>query len=122
MKIKFPAGDTDPNERDKYGRTPLMQFGISADMNQAWIDAGAKVDAVDNRGYSVLYHQCFPPCIGYVKPDFFALQVLLDAGAPRPSVEIAELWKEEARSMVTAAIENNEAHEFCDWLDQITRK
>lgn len=98
-----------------------MQFGISAEMNQAWIDAGATVDAVDNRGYGVLYHQCLAPCIGYVKPDFSALQVLLDAGAPRPSLETAEHWKEEARSMVTAAIENNQAIEFCEWLDGIAR-
>ncbi len=122
MKMKLPGNDTDPNKRDKYGRTPLMQFGISAEMNQAWIDAGAKVDAVDNRGNGVLYHQCFAPCIGYLKPDFSAIQVLLDAGAPRPTVETAELWKDEARSMVTAAIENNEANAFCDWLDGISRK
>jgi hypothetical protein len=121
VKIKFPGRDTDPNERDRYGRTPLMQFGISAEMNQAWIDAGAKVDAVDNRGYGVLYHQCLPPCMGYVKPDFSALQVLLDAGAPRPSRASAELWKEEVRGLVTAAIENNEAFEFCEWLDGIAR-
>lgn len=98
-----------------------MQFEISAEMNQAWIDAGAKVDAVDSRGCGVLYHQCLAPCMGYVKPDFSALQALLDAGAPRPTVETAQLWKQEVRSMVTVAIENNEANEFCDWFDGVAR-
>ncbi|MEQ1839997.1 MAG: hypothetical protein ABL994_06300 [Verrucomicrobiales bacterium] len=115
------AAGLDPDARDADGRTPLMRYGRDLEENRLLLEAGADIHAVDSRGRNILWYQALPPInvIGYLAPDFAALDYLLEAGVPRPTAAEAARWVEEANSCVTSALENNQAGDFRNWIVEV---
>ena len=113
----------DPNARDRDGRTPLMRYR-SAAANRVLIEGGAFPNEVDSMGQTALDYQsgALDGSFGYCAPDFEALEALLEGGAEPPSKFRAELWLENARRQVSAAIEANEYANFEAWVERHRRK
>ncbi|HEU4537765.1 MAG TPA: hypothetical protein VFS00_26775, partial [Polyangiaceae bacterium] len=115
------AAGLDPNARDRRGRTPLMG-PKDAEANRLLLAAGADLHAVDEKAQTVLCHQANPPdgaTVGYSTPDFAALDVLVAAGATRPTPAEAAQWLKWAESLVSAAIEAGDYAAFRKWLERL---
>lgn len=114
------AAGVDPAARDNHGKTALMLYGRNVYANQSLMDAGTPLHAVCNRGHNAVHYQCSPAGIGYVEPDFKAVEALIAAGLPPPTRAEAAAWKDAAAHCVTAAAEQNACIKFCAWLDNIS--
>ena len=115
------AAGLDANARDARCRTPLMQFQLKAECNRLLLEAGADIHAECSDGGSVLAHQAgaFMGGAGYCGPDYDGLQVLLDAGAPTPSVVEGQSWFEAAHEQVCSGGEAMDARRFERWVTGI---
>lgn len=116
VRVLLAAG-LDPNARDRNGRTPLM-WNHGAEDNRLLLASGADVHLVDSQGEGALAHQAgtLVGAVGYTRPDFAALDVLVAAGATPPTRDQAHEWIAQARSQVTSAGENGDCLEFARWV------
>lgn len=89
------------DERDRAGRSVLMIYDLSAEMNLLLLSLKADVNAQDRSGTSVLAHQCIAPCIGFLSPDFDKIKVLLQAGA---SPELKDQKGRDLKAQVYSAV------------------
>lgn len=110
----------DANARDSQGLTPLMRFKLGSDCNRLLLQAGGDAAAEDALGNSVLAHQAgvlFGYC-GYCRPDFAALELLLEAGARGPGPGQAKHWIEGAHEQVCSGGEAMDARAFERWVTE----
>lgn len=120
VAVLLEAG-LDPGARDNQGRTPLMVYERTALANRTLIEAGSSLDAVCNKGHTVVWHQIAPLGGGYGGPDYSGVEALFAAGLPPPTPVEAEVLKQMAREDVTAAAEYSASVTFARWLDQVAR-
>lgn len=115
------AAGLEVNARDGRGRTPLMS-PKTAESNRLLLAAGADVRLTDNQGRTALWHQANPPdsaVVGYVAPDFAALDVLVAAGVMLPTPAEAAQWVAWAETLVSAAIEAGDCAAFKKWVGRL---
>lgn len=119
VTVLLEAG-LDPGARDNDGCTPLMVHGRTALANRTLIEAGSPLNAVCNKGHSVVWHQLAPPGPGS-DPDYAGVEALFAAGLPPPTLAEAELLKQMASKDVSSALEYSASVTFAKWLDRVAK-
>ena len=110
------------DERDRAGRTVLMNYELTPEMNLFLISLKADVNAQDRSGISVLSYQCIASAFGFMAPDFDKIKVLLDAGAsPKLCDSKGRDLEAQVQIQVSSGYESLEAASLFEFIREHTR-